>query len=276
MSRDRDEGASWPLLALDAGNSSVKGAVFLGPRRRGSVFRVETGDVARFVREFERKLRSLRPRPSRALVASVRPDIEGALARAVARALDVEARFVGRDVPAPLDVRVREPLRVGADRLVDAAAALDRLRRKGDAVVVDCGSAITCDAVTATGEFLGGAIAPGLVLAARALADHTAALPLVAVSVANARARAIGRDTREAIRAGLVVGLRGLVAGLAAAARRELGARRRRRRAARAVVVATGGDARLLAPEGALVVPDLALRGVALAHDAFESRARGR
>jgi pantothenate kinase type III len=68
----------------------------------------------------------------------------------------------------------------------------------------------------------------------------------------------VGRDTEEAIRAGLVVGLRGLVAALVGAARRAIDGR--------ALVVATGGDARLLVPSGSRVVPDLALRGIAAAH----------
>lgn len=270
MKREGGPSSAWPLLALDAGNSAVKGAVFRGLRRRGPIFRVRLGDPARFRRDLERALRSLRPRPAHVLVASVRPDLEGALARAVGAALSLEALFAARDVPVPLDVRVRQPRRVGADRLVDAAAALDRLRGESHAIVIDCGSAITCDVVSARGEFLGGAIAPGLALAARALAEFTAALPLVSIRNRGGAPSAIGRDTREAIRAGIVVGLRGLVAGLAAAARRELGPRARTR------VVATGGDAGLLAPDGALRVPDLALRGVAIAHAAFAAGARGR
>ncbi|RMF89255.1 MAG: type III pantothenate kinase, partial [Planctomycetota bacterium] len=82
----------------------------------------------------------------------------------------------------PLDVRVPDPDMVGIDRLLDAAAA-DRLRREGSpAVVVDLGTAITVDLVSADGGFLGGAILPGLAMAARALHDYTDLLPLIDVT----------------------------------------------------------------------------------------------
>jgi type III pantothenate kinase len=223
---------------------------------------------ARDLLRFLSRLSRLRPRPAHVIVASVRPDLDLAIARGVRAKLCVSARFAARDVAIPLAVRVRAPRRVGVDRLVACVAAAHRLRR-GDrgAVVLDCGSAITCDAVTSRGEFLGGAIAPGLGLAARALHEFTAQLPLVGIAGKGRAVRALGRDTEEAIRAGLVIGLRGLASSLAAAARAELGGR--------APVFATGGDARLLAPTGAVIAPDLLLRGLALIHSIAQSTSLG-
>ena len=262
----------WPLLALDAGNSAVKGAVFRpGPARASSIIRVAAArgaSKAAVARDLRAALRALEPKPAAVLVASVRPDLGPAISRAVAAALGLEARFAATDVAIPLDLRVRRPRMVGADRLVDALGALAAVDGAPGAIVLDCGSAITCDAVTARGAFLGGAIAPGAPLAARALRDFTAQLPLVAIDGRSASARATGRDTREAIDVGLRVGLRGLAAALVENARRALppGAR----------VVATGGDARLLAPRDATIVPDLALRGVALLHALAGARPRRR
>mgnify|MGYP001590793817 FL=1 len=155
--------------------------------------------------------------------------------------------LLGRDFPPLVRNRAQQPGTVGADRLAQASAAW--ARAKGPCVVVSMGTAITIDAVNGKGEFIGGLIAPGLRLMARALHEHTALLP----EVTPVRARSpLGRHTREAIKAGIWFAAEGL---LHAALARHTGR-----------VFGTGGDAPLFRDLFDLLVPDLALEGTALSY----------
>jgi type III pantothenate kinase len=164
----------------------------------------------------------------------------------------------------PIPIRVERPAEVGADRLVNALAAL---RLYGaPSVVVDFGTATTFDVVSADGAYVGGAIAPGLELGLDALAARTAKLPRVPLRAPD---RAIGRDTVSAIQSGAVLGYQALVAGLLARIRAELAAATGiAPRDVRAIL--TGGLSQ--APwVGALegidaVDADLTLRGLAILH----------
>jgi type III pantothenate kinase len=159
----------------------------------------------------------------------------------------------------PLEVRLQRPDMVGIDRLVDAVA-VNRLRdAKRSAAIVDVGTAITVDLVSAEGAFLGGAILPGLAMAARALHDYTDLLPLVEAADLNAPPPALGQDTEAAMQAGLYWGAVGAIRQLV----EELG----RTAGAAPQVFLTGGAsaavARLLGGE-ARHVPHLTLAGIAL------------
>ena len=151
--------------------------------------------------------------------------------------------LLGRDFAPVVKNRARHPETVGADRLAQASAAW--ARTGGPCVVVSMGTAITIDVVNGRGEFVGGLIAPGLRLMARALHEHTALLP----EVAPARmASPVGRHTTDALRAGISFAAEGLIR--AALAR------------SRGRVFGTGGDAPLFRDLFDLVVPDLGLEGV--------------
>ncbi len=162
----------------------------------------------------------------------------------VASALRAAAPAGFRAAPdCGLALEVREPTRVGRDRLYAARGALELLAGSSGArgtgvVVLDAGTALTVDAVdvAGNGRFLGGAIAPGPTLLARALAEHTARLPLVEPV---AGVPALGRDTESALRAGVVVGFRGAALELALRVASEAGFRTPR-------VVLTGGASGLL------------------------------
>lgn len=154
------------------------------------------------------------------------------------------ALLLGRDFPPLVRNRATHPETVGADRLAQASAAWNRT--KGACVVVSMGTAITVDVVDRRGNFLGGLIAPGLRLMARALHEHTALLP----EVEPRRMKSpLGRHTRDAIRAGISFAAEGLI-------RAALSHHKGR-------VFGTGGDAPLYKDLFDLVVPDLALEGVA-------------
>ncbi len=151
-----------------------------------------------------------------------------------------------------------EPGRVGIDRLAAAAAAALVKPAAAAAVVVDCGTATTVDMVAADGSFLGGAILPGPLLMARALAEGTSRLPAVAALAAGQPPAMPGRSTQEAIAAGIGLGIRGAVGRLVAEARAGLGGG--------AVTILTGGWAPTVADvlPDAIAVPDLVLCGIAL------------
>lgn len=178
-----------------------------------------------------------------------------------------------RDGISPgIELHVREPARVGRDRVFAARGAFELLH--ADAIVVDAGTCVTVDALRVDAEhgpcFLGGAIAPGPRLLSEALARGGARLFEVAV---DARARALGRDTAEALRAGIVFGLRGAVRELVRAVGEEAGLQG-------ACVVFTGGAAGLLAPAELLAdrttrsVPELVHLGLlaALREDLRDAR----
>jgi type III pantothenate kinase len=169
---------------------------------------------------------------------------------------------VGSVVP-PIDPWLREgtgmPLRVdapqelGADRLCDAVAAHEFYG--GPCVVVDFGTAVTWEVVSANGEYLGGAIAPGPGVTADALASRTAKLPRVAIAPPP---RVIGKGTVDSIQSGLFYGYLGLVEGVTRRILDELGD---------AVVIATGGFAEDIAQHTDIfrhVEPDLTLHGLRL------------
>lgn len=162
----------------------------------------------------------------------------------------------------PLDVRLPRPDMVGIDRLVDAVA-VNRLRDEcRSAVIVDVGSAITVDLVSADGAFLGGAILPGIAMSARALHEFTDLLPLIDMSELSGPPNALGTATVPAMESGLFWGavgaIRQLIENLAAGDAGELPPR----------VFLTGGAgasvAELLGPD-AEYVPNLTLTGIALA-----------
>jgi len=152
----------------------------------------------------------------------------------------------------------KNPEEVGADRLVNAVA-VHALYRKA-AIVVDFGTATTLDCVTAKGEYLGGAICPGMELAGEWLATHTAKLPRVTFQ--SAPTKAIGKTTKESLQSGLFWGYIGLVDGLLHHLTREIGVR--------PMIVATGGLSTVIGPylkPVPRILPNLTLDGLRVIWD---------
>jgi type III pantothenate kinase len=189
-----------------------------------------------------------------AILSSVVPSVVFNLEKALRVYLKLEPLVVGRGLKTGIKVRTDNPREVGADRIVNAVAA--RARWTGALVVVDFGTATTFDCVSAEGEYLGGAIAPGFQISEEALYSRTAQLPRIEVARPPA---AIGRNTVHAMQSGLFFGYIGLVDALANRCRAELDPAAR--------VVATGGLANLLARDSVVISevdPHLTLRGLAL------------
>jgi len=169
-------------------------------------------------------------------LASVVPPLTDVFRQMADRYLGVEPLIVGSGVKTGVAIRYDAPRDVGADRVVNAAAAY-RLYG-GPACIVDFGTGTTFDALSATGEYLGGAIAPGVLVAAEALFQRTAKLPRIDLRPPS---QAIGKNTVDAMRSGILLGYVGLVEGLVERFRRELGPEMQ--------VIATGGLAPLIAQE---------------------------
>jgi type III pantothenate kinase len=255
------------LLVVDIGNSNLdlglaRDGALIGHRRAATPVGATPDEVELLLHQLLRLdghgLRSVDAIALSSTVPAVGATVQEIAARRGIGCVAASAATI------PMSVDVERPAEVGPDRLVNAFAAA---RLHGcPAVVVDCGTATTVDAVDATGAFVGGAIAPGLVLGLESLATRTARLPLVEPRLPD---RAIGRDTAAAIVSGTVLGHRLLVEGLVARVRAELAA-------AAGVApgqvrsILTGGLANTAwgrALEGFDVLdPDLTLRGLVMLH----------
>lgn len=171
------------------------------------------------------------------IVASVVPPIQSVVIRALKRSLDVPILIVGPGLKTSMPIRYDNPRDVGADRIVNAVAAYERVG--GAVVVVDFGTATTFDLVGPQGDYLGGAIAPGLGLSMDALFEKTAKLPRIELIRPK---KVVGRDTVSSMQSGLYWGYVGLVDSLIDRIIDESGFDP-------VEVVATGGLARLMAAE---------------------------
>jgi type III pantothenate kinase len=172
---------------------------------------------------------------TRSIVSSTVPQLSDQWTQMAARYLGHEMLVVGPSIRTGMPIRIDNPREVGADRLVNAVAAYERV--KSTCVVVDFGTAITYDAVSAAGEYLGGIITPGAEISIDALYERAAKLPKV--ELAEPRSL-IGKSTVDAIRSGIVYGFAGQVEGIVQRLRAELGEE--------TTVIATGGLAGALVP----------------------------
>jgi len=191
---------------------------------------------------------------SRVVIASVVPPLTPVFNELFARYLGTDPLVVGPGVRTGLRIRIDNPVELGADLVADAVAAYQRFHSA--CIIVDFGTATTFSAVSAAGDFLGVAIAPGLGVASDALVSRTAQLQRVALVPPPT---AIGKNTIHSMQSGLVFGYIGLVEGMIRRIRAELGGT--------AQVIATGGLSSVLSPlthELQTIDPWLTLDGLRL------------
>ena len=187
-------------------------------------------------------------------LSSVVPPLTAAFVELSRRYLKHDPLIVTHQIKTGVKILIDYPAEIGADRILNALGA--RTLHGAPCIVVDFGTATTFDAISREGDYVGGAIAPGLGIAAEALFSRTAKLPRIEMTAPPA---AIGRNTVHAMQSGLVLGYVGLIEGLVARIRAELGGR--------AKVVATGGMAHILAEQTAVIEavdPMLTLEGLRL------------
>lgn len=251
------------LLCLDIGNSQLHGGVFDNGLRLQ--FRKTThplGSSDEFGVFFTAVLREngVDPRAvERVAICSVVPPALYPIRSACLKYFRAEPFVLQAGVKTGLKVKYRNPHEVGADRIAGAIGGV--LRQPGkNLIVVDCGTATTFDVVTATGDYLGGAILPGVGISVEALAGKTAKLSVVEIT---RPAVALGRSTTESIQSGVYHGHVGAIRQLVAELTREAFDGRQ------PVVIATGGFARLLEPENLFdeIVPELVLLGLRRAEE---------
>lgn len=245
------------LLAIDVGNTNITLGLYrgdtLGPRWRLATGHEKTPD------EYGILMLGLFQHAGisavevhAAAIASVVPPLTATIVEACIQYLGCEPLVVDGTIKTGVRVQYEDPSQVGADRIVDAAAALQLYG--GPACIVDFGTATTFDAVSAEGEYLGGAIAPGIGIAAEALFQRTAKLPKVDL---HRPPSAIGQNTTHSLQSGLLFGYVGLVEGMVARFRAELGHATK--------VIATGGLAEIIAKETevlSILAPWLTLDGL--------------
>lgn len=250
------------LLCVDIGNTNITLGLYegeiLGPR-----WRLAT-DHERMPDEFSLQLLGLlaytglsRDDIRGAAIASVVPPLTGKWVEVCRSSLDCDPLVVDDRVETGVRILYDNPGEVGADRIVDAAAAY-RLYG-GPACIVDFGTATTFDAISAEGYYLGGAIAPGIGIAAQALFQRTAMLPRVELARPPA---AIGRNTVHSMQSGLLFGYVSLVEGMVIRFRQELGPETR--------VIGTGGLAEVIARETStleILAPWLTLDGLRMIYE---------
>jgi type III pantothenate kinase len=169
------------------------------------------------------------------IVSSVVPRLTDAYEELSRAAIGTEPMIVGPGLKTGIPIRYDNPHEVGADRIVNAVAARERLG--APVIIVDFGTATTLDVVDAEGAYAGGAIAPGVETSAEALFAKAARLSKVDLDPPEC---VIGRNTTESVQSGLLFGEAAMVDGLVARIRREMGER--------APVIATGGMAQRMAP----------------------------
>jgi len=229
------------LLAIDAGNTNIVLGVYEGPRLRGhwrlTTHRERTADEYGVLCRQLLALTTLRVEDiDAAILSSVVPPLTPVLEQMAERYFGRRPLLVEPGIRTGMPILYENPQEVGADRIVNAVAAY--ARTQGPTLVVDFGTATTFDAISARGEYLGGAIAPGLGVSAEALFARAARLPRVEI---RRPPHLVGRNTVHSLQSGLYYGYLGLVEGMVRRMRQEMEPKTR--------VIATGGLAEVLGPD---------------------------
>lgn len=196
------------------------------------------------------------------IFSSVVPPLTTVIEELARRNLRLEPVEVTHRLKSGLTLRIENPAELGADRLVNAAAAYARYG--GPVIIVDFGTATTICAVTARGEYLGGSIAPGIWTSAEALFERAAKLPRIDLALPD---RVIGTNTVAGMQAGILIGFAGLTGTLIRRTQSELTQTDQAGSSSPARIIATGGLASVIAPECPEiqeVCPTLTLEGLNL------------
>lgn len=250
------------LLVFDIGNTNIVLGLYNGTELvnhwRTSTDREKTGDdygmlIYNLFGYYGMSLKQV----DEVIMSSVVPPLTVPLTRMVNRYFNIEPLVVGAGVKTGINIKYENPREVGADRIVNAVAAHSKY--PGPLIVIDFGTATTFDAVTGDGDYLGGAIAPGIGISTEALFQRAAKLPRVELIKPPT---VIARNTVTSMQAGIIYGYVGLVDEITGRMREEL--------KGEATVIATGGLANLIARESRLVKivePFLTLEGLRIIYE---------
>ncbi|EFD93347.1 type III pantothenate kinase [Megasphaera lornae] len=245
------------LLVIDVGNTNIVLGVFQGKKLldhwRISTNRLRTTDEYGVLIRNLFYLNGVNAKEIKdIIISSVVPPVMPTLERMCQRYFGLVPLVIGPGVKTGMDIKYDNPREVGADRIVNAVGAYEKYG--GPVIIIDFGTATTFCAVDKKGNYLGGAICPGIGISTEALVQRTAKLPRIEIRRTD---RVICRNTVESMQAGVFYGFVGQVDGLIACMHKELGAK--------AKVVATGGLAVVIAPATKsidVVEPLLTLEGL--------------
>ena len=250
------------LLVIDIGNTSIKLGIFDGDKLKAT-WSLATG-IHRTSDEYGVVMLNLMERqgflPSKitgAALCGVVPPLAPIFIEMCQKHLNIQPLVVEAGVRTGIRIRVDNPKEVGSDRVVGAVAAHYIYGKP--VIIIDLGTAITFDVVSQEGDYLGGAIAPGISVAMEALFARTAMLPRIELVRPK---EVIGRNTISAMQSGIIFGYIGIIEGMVQKISKELGSQ--------AKVIATGGYAHLIAGETPaidMVDPDLVLMGLRLVYE---------
>ena len=252
------------LLVIDVGNTNIVAGVFddkeLVCHWRFSTDRSKTDEYGILLRSMFNYTRMPMDQIKAIIISSVVPPLIVPLCHMCERYFELTPMVVGPGIKSGISLRYDNPREVGADRIVNAVAAFDKYSKKGmPMIIVDFGTATTFCALLPTGEYLGGAIAPGIGISTEALFQRTAKLPRIELIKPK---NVISRNTVNAMQAGVIYGFVGQMDGIVRHMKEELGGN--------AFVVATGGFANTMAAESDsidVVEPFLTLDGLRILHE---------
>lgn len=256
------------ILAIDIGNTNIVLGCMEGSRivveARMATDLVKTSDqycveLKSLLRLYEVDLAAIEG----VIISSVVPPVLNSCKTAVRKLTGKTPMVVGPGIKTGLNIQMENPAQIGSDLIVAAVAALSRFAPP--LIIIDMGTATTITAIDKTGAYVGGCISPGPKLSAEALSSRTAQLP--AISLESPK-HAIGKNTVEAMRSGVMLGSACMVDGMIDRLEQELGQK--------ATVIATGGIARFVLPmcrREIVYDRDLLLKGLAAL---YENNRRGK
>jgi len=221
------------ILVVDVGNTHTDIGIFDGDKLYHSTISTRPDrtrdEYCVFLHEIF-NMHKFKKHVKGAIISSVVPQTTQDMAKAINILFNVDVIQVEPGIKTGITIKYDSPKEVGADRIVNAVAAYHEF--KTNLIVVDYGTAITFDVVSSKGEYMGGAISPGISIASEALSEKTAKLPKVSLVLPPS---VIGKNTVSSIQSGLVYGYISMVEGMIKRIKKEIGSK--------AVVVATGGQA---------------------------------
>ncbi len=250
------------LLAIDIGNTNVVLGVFDGERlvenwRVGTNTQITPDEYAMIFKDLFGFARLEFGQITGVILSTVVPPLLPVMVEMSSKYFHLSPLVVTHEIKTGINLRYENPKEVGADRIVNAAAAYRFYG--GPVIIVDFGTATTFCAVTKSGDYLGGAIAPGVKISAEALFQRASKLPRVELAKP---VKVIGNDTISAMQSGIIYGYAGLVDGIVGRMKQELSTESK--------VVATGGLAELVSLETKTireVRPHLTIEGLRLLYE---------
>lgn len=250
-------------LCIDVGNTQIQGGVFRNDEliiqfRKTSWLKFSSDEIGLFLRSVLRENRIDPDKIQGISVCSVVPGLNHSLSSGCIKYLHIEPFFLRAGVKTGLEIKYRNPLEVGADRIANAIAAVELFPGK-NIIIVDLGTATTFCAISKTKEYLGGTILPGVQISMEVLESRASLLPGVEIKKTP---HVLGRSTIESIQSGLFYGHIGIVKEIKTKITEEVFGEEE------PVVIGTGGLSSLFEKEGIFmhIIPSLALKGLQLAY----------